>query len=157
KESLPLNPVRATQLEGNRFARPLFRGEGFRLEGRWLARKHLAQVAMKIAGVQLPAALDITRRSHAKAEVGFVGPVNLVVPAAPARTRKAGNFIMLEAGLAERIDGVFVQGEFGLFIEGADLALLLLFPEARAFLEGQAIGGKVIGLQGKGPPQVPGP
>ena len=42
------------------------------------------EIRRQVANVELAAEVDITGRPHAEAEVGVIGPVNLVVPAASA-------------------------------------------------------------------------
>ena len=64
---------------------------------------------MQIARIQLAAAENVTRRAHAETEIRFVGPVHLIVAAAPAWLGEAGDLIMLEAGRLQHIDGQSVQ------------------------------------------------
>ena len=64
---------------------------------------------MQIARIQLAPAENVARRAHAETEIRFVGPVHLIVPAAPSWLGEAGDLIMLEAGRLQDIDGQSVQ------------------------------------------------
>ena len=101
---------------------------------------------MNAARVQFAAALDVARGPHPETKIRFVGPIDLIVPTAFARSGVIGDLILLKAGRFQGIQPMQVHGQLGVFIEGTDLAQLSLLPQASSFFIGQAIRGQVIGL-----------
>ena len=74
-------------------------------------------------------------------------PVVFVVAAAVAGLCKIRNFVVLVTGGSECVDGELVHLAFEFFVDLFQLSVIETRPEVRAFLEGEAVGGDVVGVE----------
>src|SRR5262249_51977171 len=111
-------------------------------------------IQLDVAGISSPAALDIACGSQSEAKIGFVGPVDFVMPTALPRFGVVGYFVLFVSRHAKSFDCLGIHAGFKLFAHRLDQTLLSLFPEWGPFLVCQTVCGNMVRSQLNGRSQV---
>ena len=105
------------------------------------------EVFTEVRSVFVTCAINVSCGAWAKCEPIFVLPVVEVVLALMVRRCEVGDFVVVEVGLFEGLDGVLVHLSFEIFFARCDSAELLFFCEWGVWFVHEAIAGEVVGFE----------